>query len=383
MNYGRAARFIDMHLEIIRDRVAGIVALAIGAKNEGPIVGLSGDDFYITAFVPIKFSTPERQRRGIPDAREVCQSFAIASGFGPLAYDDIVVSEAGDEIRLQPYKGSSHSNPPAVNTQKWFYRVRPGLGIANPVDSYPRRLIAGTIGFFVESGNSRYLVSCNHVIARERIVGNSITNPESIIQPATMDLIGSDLIELDDVPRISGRFEIASLTDFHPVDVHTQPPPASGQPVNRVDAALAVLLNKTDRSHDKLSTLPFGGRILGERAPYKPNEVTGKIDGSPAVFKCGRTTGFTEGYVSSLKGAFDVDFGGSRATFVDQIGIRPAQDNTGAFSEAGDSGSPLLTDGYELAGMLFAGAPKISWANPLDEILNELRNLISGLSIIK
>lgn len=104
------------------------------------------------------------------------------------------------------------------------------------------------------------------------------------------------------------------------------------------------------------------------------DSATRQFTSSTSVFKCGRTTGYTEGVVTGVRGYFTVDFAGQKATFIDQLTIMPAADNTGPFSESGDSGSPVMNDTHKLVGLLFAGAPRISWANPIRRVLAELAN---------
>jgi hypothetical protein len=102
------------------------------------------------------------------------------------------------------------------------------------------------------------------------------------------------------------------------------------------------------------------------------------------VYKVGRTTGFTEGYVAELFGTAKVQYNQWTATFVDQIVVHRTVDNTGlVFSDRGDSGSALLTEEHEIAGLVFAGSPRRSLANPIDQVMSVLTGLVGGpVSII-
>ena len=367
MNFTDAATFIgDFGGPLVADPVNGIIGLAVGRKDGGPIDDGSLQQFCITAFVVRKLSLPELYRRGmVPAAQAIA---AIAQSSMQITSQDVNVEETGDEFRLQPYNGSSHANPACLNTQKWFEKLRPGISIANPEQSYPNRLVGGSAGFFVKDGaGTIYLVSCNHVIARERVTGALLAD-EPIVQPATMDLSGSDLTTLATASDIANRFQIATLSAFVGVDVHT--PGIPRPPPNYVDAALAEVHIKR-MPHSLLDRLPYGGRLLGEE-DFAYNPATGQFTGSTSVFKCGRTTGYTEGVITGVRGYFTVNFAGQKATFVDQLSIKPAADNTGPFSENGDSGSPVINESHKLVGLLFAGSPQVSWANPIRRVLVEL-----------
>ena len=60
--------------------------------------------------------------------------------------------------------------------------------------------------------------------------------------------------------------------------------------------------------------------------------------------------------------------------FVDQIVVHPSPDNTAEFSQSGDSGSAIVTEHNEVAGLLMAGAPKVSWANAIKLVFAALAN---------
>ena len=89
-----------------------------------------------------------------------------------------------------------------------------------------------------------------------------------------------------------------------------------------------------------------------------------------AVQKYGRTTGHTRGKVTGINAILDVNYRTGRARFVDQIVV------TGqGFSAGGDSGSLIVTDGRgrkdrRPVGLLFAGSPNTTIANPIDLVLD-------------
>ncbi len=367
--------------EILTNPANGIMGLAIGRKHGGPIT-LGGSEYCITAFVIRKFDDTELGARNIPDAYSVCNQAAVTRGARPLAPQDVNVIETGDVFRLDAtYTGSSHAQPASANTQKWFAKMRPGIGIANPTGSYPNRLVGGTCGLFAKTKQQDpdgtetetvYLISCNHVIAREKtselppVPGQAMLG-EPVVQPATMDLAGSDISRLNLI-ELSRDFGVATLSAI--IEVHVYLPGNANPPLNVVDAALAELWGERSRDHINLSRLPYAGRFLGEHEYTLDDNQN--IQGSAAVFKCGRTSGYTEGEVTEINGVLPVDFAMKKAMFYKQIMVRRSADNTGRFSEAGDSGSALVTDDHKVVGMVIGSTPTTSFATPIRSILDAL-----------
>lgn len=382
MHYSRARDFVRKFARQVMhgESPTGILGMSASRMGQGLVFG-PAKEFCVAIYVERLLTSDELSQRGLNSARQACVDIAIREGI-TLAAEDIEIIPVGDRFRSQAYFGSSHANPPAVNTQKWFKSLMPGIGIANPSRSYPysfpHRLEAGTAGFFMRDQKGHiYLVSCNHVIALERKTGDAVS-PETIVQPATRDLTGSDLSRLQTLADLEQAFGVAELSYFVPIDLHGAAQP---YPSNQVDVALARLL-EADRDRDDLNRLPYGGCILDFADPFALDPIDDTIIGPRRVFKIGRTTGYTEGYVSGLDGVMDVDFAGGRATFDDQIIVRVTVDNTGTFSEGGDSGSALITDGHKIAGLIFAGTPERSLANPMDIVRAELGKLVAGLQLV-
>jgi Peptidase family S64 len=204
------------------------------------------------------------------------------------------------------------------------------------------------------------------VIARE----NAAQPPEAIVQPATLDLSGGDVSRLTTRRDIIGQFSIAELTDFVPVSLHGP----QSIPTNTVDAAIARITS-TDRDVAP-SRLPYSGKIRGQAPPYDINPATGAFAGTEWVYKVGRSTGYTEGYVSNVAAVVNVEFAGGKATFVNQIAVRSTTDNTGCFAEGGDSGSALITADHQISGLVFAAGPRRTLANPIEAVLRELSSIL-------
>jgi hypothetical protein len=99
-----------------------------------------------------------------------------------------------------------------------------------------------------------------------------------------------------------------------------------------------------------------------------------------SVMKYGRTTRLTTGTVNGVNVTLNVCYNSSCsliATFTDQIAI-----GSNNFSRAGDSGSLIVSNdananAYPI-GLLFAGGGGITFANPIDAVLNSLNVSIDG-----
>jgi hypothetical protein len=109
------------------------------------------------------------------------------------------------------------------------------------------------------------------------------------------------------------------------------------------------------------------------------NKCFGKISAAPLpcrlnllVKKCGRTTQFTRGRITDCNATVRVNYGtAGAALFQNQIIIQSVTPNP--FSLGGDSGSLITTDvGNRPVGLLFAGSPTHTIANPISAVLAAL-----------
>ena len=347
----------------------GITGVAVGHKD-GSAIG-SSDEFCVTAFVSRKLTPSELETQHIQSFDRV---YAAATGASSPESSELDVIETGDVFRVQPRSGADTpqrgphgGNPPALNTQKPFRSLRVGIGVTNPVSSYPAGLSVGTAGFYMRDDNGNlYLVSNNHVIGDS----NNASIGDKIVQPGTLDLT---VIELSLMPNLAAldTIKIGQLTALVRLNYATALPP----PINRVDAAIARL-DPALRATDDVDRLAFGGGIVGVAPPYQAN-ADGTIQGSDRVYKVGRTTGYTEGTVTNIAATAAVPYSGGTAFFAGQIAVRPTADNVGRFSDPGDSGSGVLNDRHELVGLLFAGSPERTLINPIAEVIDELRTAAS------
>ena len=213
---------------------------------------------------------------------------------------------------------------------------------------------AGTLGALVENNNVQYVLSNNHVLAKENHnldYGDAAAN-DTIIQEAMLDEGPCTLSSGDP------EHAVATLSKHFPILFATR----KSKPSNTVDAAIATV--------DPDQVDPTGA-ILGI------GTVGGWTNAALAmpVEKTGRTTGHTFGTVLATNVTVDISYDSGTARFVDQIRIRRPCGDAG-FSDAGDSGSLIVTvpdSGDPLAvGLLFAGGGSDTFANPIDPVLTSL-----------
>lgn len=203
-------------------------------------------------------------------------------------------------------------------------------------------ITAGTIGCRVTDGTNVYALSNNHVYADE----NRATIGDAVIQPGAFDL-GS-----------SPADDIGTLYDFEPIDF------SGGD--NTIDAAIA------------LSSTSLLGNATPSDGYGTPRSTIRQATVRLRVMKYGRTTGQTNGRVAAINATVNVGYDSGVARFVHQLIIVP-----GTFSAGGDSGSLIVTRGGRRnarrpVGLLFAGSPVITVANPIGAVLNRFGVGIDG-----
>jgi hypothetical protein len=235
-------------------------------------------------------------------------------------------------------------------------RQRPaplGFSVGHPA------ITAGTAGARVIDPDEKvYILSNNHVLA----ASNGATINDAILQPGPFD---GGLYPTD---------SMASLTDFQPIDFE------GGN--NTMDAAIALT-----------STANFGNATPTDDAYGVPSadlwgdaNSDGTFDNKAALLnvavqKYGRTTGLTHGSITGINGTVTVCyevifiFCIVQATYVDQLII-----GVSGFSDAGDSGSLIVTDdaNKNAVGLLFAGGATQTIANRIDLVLNRFGVKVDG-----
>jgi len=239
-----------------------------------------------------------------------------------------------------------------------------GSSIEHVLDNAFAYCYAGTLGSLVTNGSDFFILSNNHVLAKEN-------NPDSTALPANGYIIiqqglldeGACTLSLGDPAHA-----VADLTNYVPIVFGK----GRNLPENRVDAAVAKALS---------GSVHLNGAIkdIGPLTQSAPVTVTG----GELVQKSGRTTGHTFGEVAATGVTIKVSYNSGTALFVNQIEVVGLCGTS--FSDAGDSGSLVSTlpDGTgprAAVGLLFAGGGSSTFANPIGTVLDELSGNFSMVS---
>ncbi len=235
----------------------------------------------------------------------------------------------------KPGGGGGSADPTATFTRP----VPIGVSIGNE-----NECAAGTLGARVTKGGNVYILSNNHVLARQ----NAASIGENILQPGRYDTSPQC--------SIPANSSIGTLAQFVKINF-------SGS--NTVDAAIAS------------TTTSLVGNATFSGGYGVPNSTTKAATIGMLVQKCGRTTTCTHGSVASINATVNVQYDGGVANFVNQVVVTGKK---GAFSKAGDSGSLIVTDdanAYPVA-LLFAGSQTSTIGNPTGAVLSALGVTIDG-----
>jgi hypothetical protein len=190
---------------------------------------------------------------------------------------------------------------------------------------------AGTIGAVVLKGSTRYLLSNNHVFARE----NAASIGEREDAPG----------RYDGKPRCAVTPQIGTLAQYQNINFGGN---------NTVDCALALLTGTC-------SAAQSGG--------YTPTNTVQAASVGLAVKKSGRTSGLTHDTIQAINVTINVGYSSGTATFSSQIMTG------GSFIRSGDSGSLMVTEtGNNPVGLCFAGGSGGAFANPIGPVLQALGN---------
>jgi len=205
---------------------------------------------------------------------------------------------------------------------------------------------AGTLGFIVEDDDAYYVLSNNHVLAD---VNNSSPG-DPVTQPGTLDR------------QASTQTLIGVLDRYVPISFRRS---------NVVDCAVAEILSDLDFWVGWTEALP--GVVSGIRR-------VSVDDLGRTVRKAGRTTGVTEGTITSVDvDRLRVNMGTEQdpkiAQFSGQIEVIGTNGQT--FSTSGDSGSLIVDTTGRAVALLFAGGEDengvdITFGNPIDSVLSKL-----------
>lgn len=298
-------------------RKPNVVGVAVGKKVVG---GRESDEVCLVVLV----------RRKVPP--EALRAHELV----PARVDDVKtdVVETGDLVAL----GTALRQDAPDRTARW--RPAPGGVSVGHV-----AVTAGTLGCAVLRDGERLLLSNAHVLA-----ATDRGRPgDPVLQPAPADGgqppedVLAALVEAVPIRWTRHRLWRALL---------------GGDPRNRVDAAVARPLRQEDLADGILGLGPVEG--IQEAAL------------GLELRKSGRTTGVTEGRVTHIDATVTVGYGeGRQAVFEDQI-------LTTGMSEGGDSGAVVVGPGDRAVGLLFAGSPRVTVLNPIQDVLRALDIRLPG-----
>jgi S1-C subfamily serine protease len=239
-------------------------------------------------------------------------------------------------------------------------RIRPAPGGCSY--GHPQ-ITAGTLGMVVKKDGNQYILSNNHVLANsnEANLGDQTWQPGKYDGGTQADSIAhlAAFVPIQFVDESTCPIANAIVKGFNALAGFLKRKTRLLNPVsslvNKVDCAISRPLLDEDISQEILEIgkpVGFGEAKLGDK-----------------VKKSGRTTGVTEGDVIATDGAVNVSYGEKVAVFEDQI-------VTSAMSEGGDSGSAVINEKNEVAGLLFAGSSSLT-------IINKIANVIEALGLDK
>lgn len=241
-----------------------------------------------------------------------------------------------------------------------------GSSIEHVVDKAFAYCYAGTLGSLVTDGSADYILSNNHVLAKENDPDNALApDGREIIQQGLLDEVpGSCTLDLGESSNI-----VAYLTGYVPIAFGK----GRNLPENRVDAAIAGTAGYG----------PFDGTIMDVGMLTTPDPV-GVVTGDQ-VQKSGRTTGHTFGEVAATNVTIRVGYTTGTALFLDQIEVVGLCGTL--FSDSGDSGSlvvnlPAGASPRGAVGLLFAGGGGSTFSNPVATVLAELEQFPDSLYMV-
>lgn len=247
--------------------------------------------------------------------------------------------------------------------------------------------MTGTFGALVQDSSAKqYVLSTDHVLARNSATRGTASVNEPIVQPGLVDL-GCWQDTTDTVAQLSKWSAIGF-----------------GKGTNQMDAAIAKVVNaNVGPAGPSVPGIDPLGRILNigqiSATPFNFNNL---VDGLP-VLKMGRSSCLTTGVIDAFDAMGYVVYPGTAnaaasgtAFFNHQIlvfGAAPGSTSAGGctFATQGDSGALVMTDNFECPqaiGMLFAAAAGSSFGpeaggeivavTPIQTILSKFKVTLVG-----
>ncbi len=191
----------------------------------------------------------------------------------------------------------------------------------------------GTLGTVVAEGANRYILSCNHILARNGRI------------PKSARVVSAQFVGTQQEIALPGHF--VNLDNYD---------------ANSVDCALALL---TEEAKAKVqATFPDGSKLSAS----DPADSTRGM----RVRKFGAVTGRTEGAIVDTDVDLYIDYSFGTFLFTDQVMIDSGGDDN-QFATAGDSGSIVIDQSTNRAtAMVFAASGRFAVACRLDKVLAAL-----------
>jgi hypothetical protein len=278
----------------------GVVGMGVGVRYVGKNGVLDNEKASVWVF------TSDRNTKDIPDEID-----------GVPTHIEFV----GDVYALSVF-------PTQYRTPMWS-----GVSVGND-----KECAAGTIGCVVTRSNKMYLLSNNHVFARE----NAAKIGEQIDQPGRFEM------------NCGPSFAVAKLSQFQNISMKRNAN-------NVIDAAIAEI---------NVGISPTSQAVLNS---YTPTQNAQNATVGMTVKKTGRTTGLTQGTVSAINVTVSVQYSKGVARFINQVYVTP-----GTFSAAGDSGSLIVeASSNNPVALLFAGGSTGTFGNPIGSVLSQF-----GVSVV-
>lgn len=338
-----------------RSRWGLVVALFADVALGGPVVpGLSTGPSLAAAMAAQESVTAEWMALdgvvGTAVGRESDGDYVVTVYLTALGVARLPASVAGVPVRYEltePFQAIGDMPIPEAAADEIDRRAAFPRPVPIGVSTGHGGVTAGTIGARVVSSEGVFALSNNHVYANN----NAASPGDPLLQPGVAD---------------GGRAPdhvVARLHDFEPIAF------CQGRfqcPFNRMDAAIAA------------TTADDVGVGTPDDGYGTPRTTPAEATLGMKVQKYGRTTGYTHGRVTGVNAIIDVNYRGGTARFEDQILI------TGnGFSAGGDSGSLIVSEGVLAAdrrpvGLLFAGSPTSTIANPIEVVLERFGVAIDG-----
>ena len=232
---------------------------------------------------------------------------------------------------------------------------------------------SGTLGALVARGGTQYILSNNHVLARDDLgtVTSGSAPGDNIIQPGLVDAnCGRGIFDI-----------VGNLSQFYNLESGAAP---------KIDAAIAQLASSSAMDSQG-RILYLGGTTDGNNVPVPgaPNAGAGLPETSAlvgrGVAKSGRTTGLTCSSVFSIATTMTITYpkGCNSTTTFSETFSNQIMVQGGAFSSPGDSGSLIVTqDTADPVALLFASSDKNAAGNPVGDILNYFQSGSNAMTFV-